>query len=203
MAAQFPASSGSSSRSGASSCRRRRCKPIPYRLLSFDYEPAIFCLCGEKMPQLIAWTDGNTGRRFRNCKIRSVSLRAPPSEFLGARRLLNFCSIWFIYRFFLCQIDGGVGCNLFQWVDDPLDKYQQDLVRDLRDAVWDRDDEIERLQEEILLLAGRKQCNDELKNQALKNQAMKMQADGGNSLFIVWVLSVAFAIYCTWVMCSN
>ena len=78
-----------------------------------------------------------------------------------------------------------------------MDKYQQDLVRDLRDAVWDQDDEIERLQEQILLLAGRKQCNDELKNQALKNQAMKMQADGGNSLFIVWVLSVAFAIYCT------
>ena len=79
-----------------------------------------------------------------------------------------------------------------------MDKYQQDLVRDLRDAVWDQDDEIERLQEQILLLAGRKQCNDELKNQALKNQA-----DGGNSLFMVWVLSVAFAIYCTWVMCSN
>ena len=109
----------------------------------------------------------------------------------------------FIVFIFLCQIDGGVGCNLFEWVGDPMDKYQQDLVRDLRDAVWDRDDEIERLQEEILLLAGRKQCNDELKNQALKNQAMKMQADGGNSLFIVWVLSVAFAIYCTWVMCSN
>ena len=36
-----------------------------------------------------------------------------------------------------------------------MDKYQKDLVRDLRDAVWERDDEIERLQAEILLLAGR------------------------------------------------
>ena len=41
-------------------------------------------------------------------------------------------------------------------MDDPMDKYHTDLVRDLRDAVWERDDEIERLQEKILLLAGRK-----------------------------------------------
>jgi hypothetical protein len=30
-----------------------------------------------------------------------------------------------------------------------MDKYLKDLVRDLRDAVWGRDEEIERLQEEI------------------------------------------------------
>ena len=79
MAAQFPACSGSSSRSGASSRRRRQPgKPIPYRQLPFDYEPAVLCECGEKMPQWISWSDPNPGRRYRNCKIRSVSLRAPP-----------------------------------------------------------------------------------------------------------------------------
>jgi hypothetical protein len=75
-----------------------------------------------------------------------------------------------------------------------MDKYLKDLVRDLRDAVWDRDEELERLQEEISLLDRRKQSNDEP-----KNQAFKMQADGGSNLFMIWVLSVAFAIYCTWV----
>ncbi|KAK1680279.1 hypothetical protein QYE76_041127 [Lolium multiflorum] len=115
MAAQFPACSGSSSRSGASSRRRRQPgKPIPYRQLPFDYEPADVCDCGEKMPQWISWSDPNPGRRYRNCKIRSIA--------------------------------GGIGCKVFKWVDDPLDAHHKQLVRDLRDAVWDRDEEIERLQ---------------------------------------------------------
>jgi hypothetical protein len=97
--------------------------------------------------------------------------------------------------FFICQIAGGIGCKLFKWVDDPLDAHHKQLVRDLRDAVWDRDEEIERLQVEIerlqeekLLLAARKQSNPEPK---------KLRG------FMVWVLSVAFVICCTWVMCRN
>ena len=189
------AASGSSSRSGASSRRRRHPgKPIPYRQPPFSYGPAVLCECGEMMPQWISWSDPNPGRRYINCKIRSISYpllncRLPPSEF-------HFYCGWFIFH--ISQIDGGIGCASFEWVDEPMDKYLKDLVRDLRDAVWDRDEEIERLQEEISLLAGRKQSNDEP-----KNQAFKMQADGGSNLFMFWVLSVAFAIYCTWVMCSN
>ncbi|KAK1663339.1 hypothetical protein QYE76_051498, partial [Lolium multiflorum] len=83
-------------------------------------------------------------------------------------------------------IAGGIGCKVFKWIDDPLDARHKELVRDLRDAVWDRDEEIERLQVEIerlqeekFLLAARKQSNPEPK---------KM---GG---FMVWVLSVAFVI---------
>ncbi|XP_047095014.1 uncharacterized protein LOC124707412 [Lolium rigidum] len=115
------------------------------------------------MPQWISWSDPNPGRRYRNCKIRSIA--------------------------------GGIGCKVFKWIDDPLDARHKELVRDLRDAVWDRDEEIERLQVEIerlqeekFLLAARKQSNPEPK---------KM---GG---FMVWVLSVAFVICCTWVMCRN
>ncbi|KAK1617417.1 hypothetical protein QYE76_022934 [Lolium multiflorum] len=119
MAAQFPACSGSSSRSGASSRRRRRPgTPIPYRQRPFDYEPADVCDCGEKMPQWISWSDPNPGRRYRNCKIRSIA--------------------------------GGIGCKVFKWIDDPLDARHKELVRDLRDAVWDRDEEIERLHDAAL-----------------------------------------------------
>ncbi|KAK1649415.1 hypothetical protein QYE76_067220 [Lolium multiflorum] len=61
-------------------------------------------------------------------------------------------------------IAGGIGCKVFKWIDDPLDAHHKQLVRDLRDAVWDRDEEIERLQVEIerlqeekFLLTARKQ----------------------------------------------
>ncbi|KAK1553500.1 hypothetical protein QYE76_072056 [Lolium multiflorum] len=117
--------------------------------------------------------------------------------------LLN-CKLWVFYdilcvifgsKMYASLIAGGIGCQVFKWIDDPLDARHKELVRDLRDAVWDRDEEIERLQVEIerlqeekFLLAARKQSNPEPK---------KMRG------FMVWVLSVAFVICCTWVMCTN
>jgi hypothetical protein len=52
--------------------------------------------------------------------------------------------LWLIYLH-IRQIDGGIGCASFEWVDEPMDKYLKDLVRDLRDAVSDQDEEIERM----------------------------------------------------------
>lgn len=88
-----------------------------------------------------------------------------------------------------------------------MNKFQQELVRDLRDAVWDRNEEISRMKEEMRHIESTPKnqlsIHEELKNQAEEIAKLKMQTDGGNNLLIIWISSVVLAMYCTWLFCSN
>ena len=105
-------------------------------------------------------------------------------------------------------MDGGRWCDKYSWVDPAICKFQRDLVRDLRDAVWARDEEIARLEAQ-LSHGGLNQSSREhsvemvVKMQADEIAKLKVEQNGGNNLSIIWILSVVLAMYCGVCMSSN
>ena len=43
----------------------------------------------------------------------------------------------------------GTGCDKFVWIEKPLTGFHRELVQDLRDAVWDKKEEICAMEREI------------------------------------------------------
>jgi regulator of replication initiation timing len=87
-------------------------------------------------------------------------------------------------------------------MDDPLPVFQRELVRDLRDAVW------EKMEENRVLLDENKELLDQLRKleqsggvhaqlqkQAAEIEQIKVRLDGGNNLLFIWICSMAFAVY--------
>ena len=89
--------------------------------------------------------------------------------------------------------------------------FHKELVQDLRDAVWDKKEEIRALQEQNRELRKIQQEQDQIggvhaqlhKQDAEIEDLKRRRADGGNNLLIVWILSVAFACYFGMVMSSS
>ena len=75
-----PSSSRSSRWSVSSSKGRgggemeRLTAPVLYRVGSYDYSPAVKCLCNMKAPCWISWRDDNPGRRYYRCSSKLVGL---------------------------------------------------------------------------------------------------------------------------------
>uniref|UniRef100_A0ACD5U971 Uncharacterized protein n=1 Tax=Avena sativa TaxID=4498 RepID=A0ACD5U971_AVESA len=98
------------------------------------------------------------------------------------------------------SIEGGVWCGRFSWVDGEMPKYQRDLIKDLRDAVWEKTEEIERLEAELLHVR-QKNKNEEtvekmqasdiyiyrekLQMQANELEQLKKQGDGEGNFFMI------------------
>ena len=105
-------------------------------------------------------------------------------------------------------MDGGRGCDRYTWVDPAMCNFQRDLVRDLRDAVWARDEEIARMEAQLSHGGLNQSTMEQSAEMVLKMQddeiaKLKVEQNGGNNLLIIWIFSVVLAMYCGVCMCRN
>lgn len=104
----------------------------------------------------------------------------------------------------------GRGCEKYEWMDDPLPVFQRELVRDLRDAVWEKMeenrallDENKELLDQLRKLEQSGGVHAQLQKQAAEIEQIKVRADGGNNLLFIWICSMAFAVYVGIMMSST
>ena len=78
------------------------------------------------------------------------------------------------------------------WIEKPLTGFHRELVQDLRDAVWDKKEEICAMEREIREL---RQVQGRQGQGSGETDGLKIRPDSGNNFLIIWALSVAFAVY--------
>jgi regulator of replication initiation timing len=95
-------------------------------------------------------------------------------------------------------------------MDDPLPVFQRELVRDLRDAIWEKMeenhallDENKELLDQLWKLEQSGGVHAQLQKQAAEIEQIKVRADGGNNLLFIWICSMAFAVYVGIMMSST
>ena len=86
----------------------------------------------------------------------------------------------------------GTGCDKFVWIEKPLTGFHKELVQDLRDAVWDKKEEIHALEREIQELC---QAQGRQEQGGGETDGLKIRPNSGNNFLIIWALSVAFVVY--------
>jgi hypothetical protein len=95
-------------------------------------------------------------------------------------------------------------------MDDPVLFFPRELVCDLCDAVW------EKMEENCALLDENKELLDQLRKleqsggvhaqlqkQADEIEPIKVRKDGGNNLVIIWICSMAVAVYVAMMMSTT
>jgi regulator of replication initiation timing len=95
-------------------------------------------------------------------------------------------------------------------MDDPLPVFQRELVRDLRDAVWEKmeenqalHDENKKLLDQLRKLEQSGGVHAQLQKQVAEIEQIKVRTDGGNNLLFIWICSMAFAVYIGIMMSST
>jgi regulator of replication initiation timing len=108
------------------------------------------------------------------------------------------------------QESKGRGYEKYEWMDDPLPVFQRELVRDLRDAVWEKMeenrallDENNELLDQLRKLKQSGGVHAQLQKQAAEIEHIKVMADGGNNLLFIWICSMVFAVYVGIMMSST
>jgi len=120
----------------------------------------------------------------------------------------RFC-FWLNFILFWLQLDIGFGCPKFSWHDPEWTEFQEQLVLELRNAVFREMDEKSTLQEEIR--AVRQKLDQVLQwvqregaDEAAGKPAHEAKIqDSGHNLLMIWVFSVLFAMSVGMMMSSS